>query len=435
MSTVSRRDFLKGCGAAFALGSISPGMLIAAPSSDQHDTLIHVFLRGGFDGLNLVLPVSGDDRVHYEQARPSLSIATSGAYGALALTTSSGQATGFGLHPSAQGLHDIWNDGKLAIVHAAGLRTVESRSHFDTQAYLDLGTPGSKTTASGWITRAWANSTENKAAADLPLLAVMNGLPQNLMGATNAVSLSSPSDFQLNAGPWQWQQTRSNSPAGLVGVNETLIKLWQGSGPLARAGQAADHALKVVQAAAIPSAPSGWPTSTFAKQLWTVAEGIRTGLGVRFATIDLGGWDTHEGQGTAGSGYHYWQNKIAELSAGLYAFYEELERDGRLGRVTVVVQSEFGRRVRQNANGGTDHGYGNPLLVIGGNVNGRRFFGRWPGLDPEILSPYYGDVPVTTDYRQVMAEILARRLGVHSSRFPAIFPGYTSHTAINVINR
>lgn len=111
-----------------------------------------------------------------------------------------------------------------------------------------------------------------------------------------------------------------------------------------------------------------------------------------------------------GSGYHHYQNKINELSAALAAFYAELNGTGEMARVTVVVQSEFGRRVRANANGGTDHGYGNPLLVLGGAVNGRRFYGSWPGLNPETLSPTFGDVPVTTDYRRVMSEILIRRM-------------------------
>src|SRR3546814_1201792 len=92
---------------------------------------------------------------------------------------------------------------------------------------------------------------------------------------------------------------------------------------------------------------------------------------MRYAAVDLGGWDTHDGQGTAGSGYHYYQNQIADLSQALAAFYGELKTGGEIGRVTVVVQSEFGRRVRQNGSTGTDHGYGNPLLVLGGAVNGR----------------------------------------------------------------
>jgi uncharacterized protein (DUF1501 family) len=165
--------------------------------------------------------------------------------------------------------------------------------------------------------------------------------------------------------------------------------------------------------------------------LWTIAQSIRFNLGLRFATLDLGGWDTHEGQGTAGEGYHYYQNKIAELSAGLAAFFAELNGSGQMSRVTVVVQSEFGRRVRANANGGTDHGYGNPMLVLGGAVNGRKFYGSWPGLNPTTLSPTFGDVPVTTDYRRVFSEIMIRRMA--TPHIGTIFPGYAGYSPLGIV--
>src|SRR5690606_1267537 len=115
----------------------------------------------------------------------------------------------------------------------------------------------------------------------------------------------------------------------------------------------------------------------------------------------------------------------------LAAFYGELKTGGELGRVTVVVQSEFGRRVRQNGSRGTDHGYGNPLLVFGGPVNGRRFYGSWKGLDPEILSPYFGDVPVTTDFRRVLSELLIRRMG--NNRLGEVFPGYAGYSPLGIV--
>jgi len=101
-----------------------------------------------------------------------------------------------------------------------------------------------------------------------------------------------------------------------------------------------------------------------------------------------------------------------------------------MARVTVVVQSEFGRRVRQNGSGGTDHGYGNPLLVLGGPVNGRRFYGNWLGLNPEVLSPYFGDVPVTTDFRRVFTELLQKRMA--HTRTAEVFPGYTGYSALGM---
>ena len=212
---------------------------------------------------------------------------------------------------------------------------------------------------------------------------------------------------------------------------ENVASLWNGQTGMEITGRRADGALRLIGQQGYASLPASWPTGTFAQQLWTIAQSIRFDLGLRYATLDLGGWDTHEGQGTAGSGYHYYQNKINELSAALAAFYAELNGTGEMARVTVVVQSEFGRRVRANANGGTDHGYGNPLLVLGGAVNGRRFYGSWPGLNPETLSPTFGDVPVTTDYRRVMSEILIRRMG--NANLSQVFPGYTGYAPLGIV--
>jgi uncharacterized protein (DUF1501 family) len=431
---LDRREFLKGCCATAAIGAAGPALLFGSPAHaavNPYDTIVHVFLRGGIDGLNLVVPVSGNDRTHYEQARPNLSIATSGAYGALPLTLANGSATGFGLHPAATGLNDIWADGKLAIVHCCGMQTAVTRSHFDAQLYLDLGTPGSQGNGTGWITRAWNTQPDASSQAVMPAVAVNSRTPANLLGATNALTMGSPTDFALNSGAWQWQMRRDGYPAGFKGVNETLASLWNGQTRVERGGRAADAALRVVaQQPYTSTLPASWPTSNFARQLWTVAQSIRFNLGLRYATVDLGGWDTHDGQGTAGSNWNYYQNKIAELSQALAAFYGELSGSGEMARVTVVVQSEFGRRVRQNGSGGTDHGYGNPLLVLGGPVNGRRFYGTWAGLDPEILSPYFGDVPVTTDFRRVFSELLTRRMG--HARIAEVFPGYTVPSALGI---
>ncbi|MDQ3206303.1 MAG: DUF1501 domain-containing protein, partial [Pseudomonadota bacterium] len=385
---LTRRQFLKSCCAASAVGAVGgPGLFFssaAEAAANSHDTVVSLFLRGGMDGLNLVLPVAGVDRTHYEAARPNLAIATSGVHGALPLSLAGGAATGFGLHPSATGLRDLWNDQRLAIVHASGLLTSVTRSHFDAQLSIDLGTPGKHGTGSGWLARAMGTQPGALASDALPALAVSSRQPANFNGSLSALTMGSPSDFNLNAGAWQWQKTRGDSPAGLVGVNETLAALWGGQTGLELDGRRADGALAVIGRQPYSALPSTWPNNNFARQLWTIAQSIRFNLGLRYATLDLGGWDTHDGQGSAGTGYHYYQNKIAELSSALAAFYAELSASGHMSRVTVVVQSEFGRRVRENANRGTDHGYGNPMLVLGGAVNGRRFFGQWPGLDPEI---------------------------------------------------
>jgi uncharacterized protein (DUF1501 family) len=435
---LDRREFLKGCGAAAAISTIGgPAMLFsqhAHAAENPFDTVVMVFLRGGIDGLNLVPPVSGNDRSFYEEARPNLRIAASGDFSALPLTLADGTATGFGLHPSAVGLHDLWGQGKLAIVQCCGMPTVVTRSHFDAQAYLDLGTPGNLNLSTGWMTRAWQAQPAGGTASAMPLLAVANRQPSNMRGSTQSLSMPSPGDFAITSGAPQWQAYRSGMPAGTKGVTETIASLWAGQTGVEISGQRADASMRLIAqqgyTTTLPTAPVAWPTTTFARQLWTVAQSVRFNLGLRYAAIDLGGWDTHENQGTAGTGFNLYQNKIAELSQALTAFYNELNATGEMGRVTVIVQSEFGRRVRQNGSGGTDHGYGNPLLVMGGPVNGRRLYGQWLGLDPQVLSPYFGDIPVTTDFRRVFSELMIRRMG--NNKLGEVFPGYSGYTPLGL---
>jgi uncharacterized protein (DUF1501 family) len=429
MSTPSldRREFLKGCGAAAAIGAVGPTMLFsqdAHAAANTYDTVVMVFLRGGIDGLNLVPPISGNDRSFYEEARPTLRIpAAADPNAALPLTLADGSATGFGLHPSATGLRDIWDAGKLAIVQCCGLQTVVTRSHFDAQAYFDLGTPGNLNVASGWMTRAW--QTQSAAGTAMPMLAVASRQPANMRGSTEAMSMPSPGDFSLSSGASQWRTYRTGMPAGTKGVTETMASLWAGQTGVEIAGLRGSASMDLIaQQGYNATLPATWPTTNFARQLWTVAQSIRFNLGLRYAAVDLGGWDTHENQGTVGNSQY--SNKITELSQALTAFYNELNATGEMGRVTVIVQSEFGRRVRQNGSGGTDHGYGNPLLVLGGPVNGRRMYGQWLGLDPTVLSPYFGDIPVTTDFRRVFSELMIRRMG--NNKLGNIFPGYTGYT-------
>ena len=430
--SLDRREFIKGCGAIAAVGAAGPAMLFsreAYAAENPFDTVVVVFLRGGIDGLNLVTPTAGNDRGFYEEARPSLRIPATGEFAALPLTLASGADTGFGLHPSAAGLRDLWVLGKLAIVQSCGMPTTVTRSHFDAQAYLDLGTPGNPNSATGWMTRAWQTQPAGTAPSAMPLLAVASRQPANLRGSIQSLSMPSPGDFALTSGSSQWQAFRSGMPAGTKGVTETLASLWAGPSGVEMAGQRAEASMRLIaQQGYTTTLPTTWPTTTFARQLWTVAQSIRFNLGLRYAAIDLGGWDTHENQGTTGNSLY--SNKITELSQALTAFYNELNPTGQMGRVTVIVQSEFGRRVRQNGSGGTDHGYGNPLLVIGGPINGRRMYGQWLGLDPQVLSPYFGDIPATTDFRRVISELMIRRMG--NNKLGEIFPGYTGYSPLGI---
>jgi uncharacterized protein (DUF1501 family) len=427
----TRRQFLKGVCASAAAGAAGPRLMFggeARAAGADGDVVVVLFLRGAMDGLNFVVPLGSRDRVYYESVRSSLNIAATGTYGALPLTYADGTSSDFGLHPSASGLRDLWNAGRVAIVHAAGLTTSASRSHFDAQMAIEQGV--ARGLNGGWMARALA-TTNGADAATMAALACMSREPVSLNGTTRAITMASPSDFQLNAGAWAWMKTRTDSPAGLVGMQETLKQMWGGPTGLETSGAQAEQALRVVATQPYAAVPPTWPTSAIARELWTVAQSIRFGVGLRYAAVDLGGWDTHDSQGTAGAGYHYYQTKIAELSQALSAFQAELEASGVAGRVTTVVQSEFGRRIRQNAAGGTDHGYGGPMLVMGGAVNGRRFYGQWPGLTDAVVASANGDLPVTTDFRRVLSEILVRRM--RNADITTVFPGYTGYAPLGLV--
>ncbi|MGH8078886.1 MAG: DUF1501 domain-containing protein, partial [Lysobacter sp.] len=192
---ISRRQFLKGCAATAAVGAVGPGLFFSSAAyaaANAHDTVVSLFLRGGMDGLNLVVPVSGADRTHYEEARPSLAIPISGAYGALPLTLAGNAATGFGLHPAATGLRDLWDAGHLGIVHACGLLTSVTRSHFDAQLSIDLGTPGLHGTGSGWLARAMDTQPGTTGGEAMGMLGVNSRQPASLNGSTRALTMGSP---------------------------------------------------------------------------------------------------------------------------------------------------------------------------------------------------------------------------------------------------
>ena len=172
-----------------------------------------------------------------------------------------------------------------------------------------------------------------------------------------------------------------------------------------------------------------YPSGNFGDNLQTIAQMVKLDIGLRIATLDLGGWDTHEGQGN-GSGGQF-SGLVGEMAGGLAALYEDLDEGNPAytTRLTVLVMSEFGRRVGENPDRGTDHGHGNNLLVLSGNAVGG-LHGSWPGLDPAQLAE--GDVEVTTDFRRILSEILIRRLG--NPELGQIFPGYTGYSPLGVVN-
>ncbi|MEZ4614467.1 MAG: DUF1501 domain-containing protein [Caldilineaceae bacterium] len=420
MSEISRRGFLVGCSAAIAamaggrLGYVAFGSPLQEPTQE---ILIVVFLRGGMDGLSAVMPIAGNDRGYYENNRADIAVPTTGNNAALRLTDF------FGLHPAGAPLHGLYQDKKLAIVHATGLIS-DTRSHFDAMKYMELGTPGSKSATNGWLTRHLQTSPATGNNAIMPALSVGNLSPTSLAGSTEAIGMSSASGFEFGG------NSRYNT-----NQRQMVRKMYDGASWLHEAGLQTLDAVDVVEFGNpgnyTPENGANYPNNSFGRNLQTVAQMIKLQLGLKVATVDLGGWDTHDSQGNSGTGY--FSNQFGTLAGGLAAFMTDLSNSSgtdHTKRVTVVVMSEFGRTFKQNASRGTDHGHGNVMLVLGGNVNGGKVYGAWPGLHTEQLYDRR-DLDITTDYRQILSEILIRRMG--NPNLGAIFPGYRNYQPLQLV--
>ena len=410
-----------GCSAAIAAlaGSRFNSLVFAGEPSENDEILLVVFLRGGMDGLNLLPPLDGPDRGYYEAARPTLAVPTTGGGAAIDL---GGQ---FGLHQAAAPLHGLYQDGRLAFVQGVG-QPEPNRSHFDAMQYIELGTPGNKSTLDGWLTRHVQSATNLPQGATMPRVSVGNLQPTSLRGSLDVVAMENTETFNLDAGPWQWR-----GPQRLA-----LRRIYEsGSSLLHLTGLQSLNAVDIVELGVagsyVPGNGAVYPDDEFGEHLQVVAQLLKLDLGLQVATLDLGGWDTHEGQGVSLTSRY--GNLVSTLAAGLEALYTDLDGAGGANytqRLTVVVQSEFGRRFEQNADNGTDHGFGNLMMLLGGNVIGG-IHGQFPGLHPDQL--FEGeDLDVTTDYRRVLGEVLIRRMA--NPHLGTIFPGYSGYAPLGIVN-
>jgi uncharacterized protein (DUF1501 family) len=419
---ISRRNFLMGCSAAIAAmaGSRITNLAFAEPGAAgqfNEEVIIVVFLRGGWDALNVVAPIGGTDRGHYQNARLNLKLPVSGQGAALNLGSLNGPngQTGFGLHPAMAPLHNLYQAQKLAIVHAAGL-TSDTRSHFDAMQFMELGTPNQKNTATGWLTRHLQTSPSISPNVLFPALSTGGSQAMSLLGTHDAVAMSDPGGFRLR-GHWDYEDDQR-------GILRTF---YNGDTILERAGTTTLDTIDTIESLNpdqyTPANGAQYPGGSFGDNLQAIAQLIKLNVGLRAATVDLGGWDTHEYQGDGSGGYL--NGRLNELASGLAALYTDLDSGcpNYNSRTTMVVMSEFGRRLLENANHGTDHGHGNCMFVLGGNVKGGRLYGAWPGLASHQL--YDGhDLAILTDYRRVLSEIITRRLN-NGGNLATIFPNYT----------
>jgi uncharacterized protein (DUF1501 family) len=394
-AALSRRGLLTGALALAGASTVFGSAVVrtsAAAATPTSSVLVVLSLRGAADGLSLVVPHA--DPVYYS-ARPKIAVPAD------RLLVKDAQ---FGLHPELAPLVPLWQAGSLAAVHATGL-PAPNRSHFAAMEEVEDANPGS-TTRVGWLNR--LIGTE---AGRSPLQGFNLGkgtVPTSLYGPEPVMAAGDLDNVSI-AGEDQWDHGERR---------RSLRTLWDAdTSTLGRAMQATFDSVDgfgpVRATSATPAHGASYPDGDLGKAMAAVARVIRGDVGVEVITVDQGEWDMHSGLGTVESGRMV--RNAAELATAVAAFFTDL---GPLAdKVTLVALSEFGRRVAENANMGLDHGYGNVMFVAGAGVRGGAYYGTWPGLQGDVDS----DLLVTTDYRSVLAEVVAARFGASTS---TVFPGF-----------
>ncbi len=404
---MNRRFFLHKGALAVAGTTAMPNFLVrgvlAQTTGSPGRRLVVIFQRGAADGLNVVVPYR---EKNYYSMRPSIAIPQNQVVDLDGF---------FGLHPSLASFKPLYDQGHLAIVHACGSPDM-SRSHFDAQDYMESGTPGVKSTEDGWLNRALQaedacncarHSQEHTAFRALALGA---DVPQTLAGKIPAIAMSNVNSFSV-AG-------RGPVPSPAASAFEAM---YAGSGDriFHAAGDQTFEAVKMLRAANpgqyLPAAGAQYPASEFGNNMKQIAQLLKANLGVEAAFTDVGGWDTHQNQGSVNGQL---ANRLKDFSDSIAAFWRDMG-DGA-ANVTVVTMSEFGRTARENGTGGTDHGHANAMFVLGGQIKGGKVYGKWPGLSNDQLNEGR-DLALTTDYRQVLGEVVTHSLGAEN--LDLVFPG------------
>lgn len=401
---MKRREFLKSMALAGGTGMVMPigRNAWAATGGNRVDTngrkLIVVMLRGAVDGLNVVVPYSD---VNYLRLRPTIGVARPGMEnGVIDLDGY------FGIHPALSDLQPLWTEKKLAFVHASGSPDA-TRSHFDAQDYLESGTPGKKSTQDGWLNR------------------LVSCLPGEMM-PTRAISIGAlmPRILSGHAPATNLAEGAAGTKANLLdrpAVGNAFDQLYNNNPKFSRVYQDARDAHKEVMNASMESesqmADGGAPLPNgFPNDVARLATLMRNDPNVQIAFIALGGWDTHANQG-AGRGQL--ANRLAPLGQGLAILARRL--GPMFNDTTIVVVSEFGRTAKENGNGGTDHGHGNVMWILGGCVAGGKVYGDWQGIENGQLHEGR-DLPVTTDFRSVLIQVAERHLLLNDRKLDLVFP-------------
>ncbi|RNL77536.1 DUF1501 domain-containing protein [Nocardioides marmorisolisilvae] len=404
---VSRRGLLRGAAGVLGVGAATSvfGATFMqtsyAATQSADNVLVLLSLRGAADGLSLVVPHA--DPAYYA-ARPHIAIPSD------KLLAKDGF---FGLHPSMKAMLPLWNAGKVAAVHATGL-PVANRSHFSAMEELEDADPGS-TARVGWLNRLIGQDTYTH-----PLEGIGLGMSvpiTALYGPEPTVTTTSVDDLEV-----------SGADDGTGRRTTSMHTMWSSApGVLGKGARSALTAVAdftpVRKTAEAPWNGAVYSDDDLGRALHAAARTIKGDVGAQVIAVDHeDGWDMHVGLGTLEWGRMI--DNAAALATSISGFFTDL--GSQASKVTLVTISEFGRRVKENANYGLDHGHGNVMFIVGAGVKGG-YYGTWPGLQNSLDA----DLAVTTDYRSVLSEIVVKRLGASSA---AVFPGFAPETVGAVLS-
>ncbi|MES2902286.1 MAG: DUF1501 domain-containing protein [Pseudomonadota bacterium] len=395
---MQRRDFFHalGLGASLVI-PVGRSAWAASADSPTRNKLIVIMLRGAVDGLNVVAPV-GD--ANYLRLRPTIGLLPAGLDGGVIDLDGY-----FGLHPALAPLSALWSEKKLAFVHASGSPD-DTRSHFDAQDYMESGTPGRKNTEDGWMNRLVATLPGTSAPARA--MSIGPTMPRILAGASPAVSIPN--------GAGAVRPDVLDRPA----VGAAFDKMYAGHTRFGKAyadGREAHRGVMAASMQEMQAADGGAPLPNgFPDDAARLATLMRNDPKMQLAFVALGGWDTHANQGAERGQL---ANRLEPLGQGLALLAQRM--GSMFDDTLVVVMSEFGRTARENGNGGTDHGRGNVMWLMGGAVKGGKVYGDWRGVADEALNEGR-DLPVTTDFRSVLAQVAERHLRLSDKQLAQVFP-------------
>jgi uncharacterized protein (DUF1501 family) len=400
---LSRRSFLKAAGATgIVAGLASEGMFtrLAFGAAYTGDVLVVLSLRGGMDSLQAVVPATGQEYTYYTNHRPTIAV----PQGQLLQLDPS-----FGLHPSMAPLKPFYDAGSLGIVNAVGMHQ-PNRSHFSAMEEMERAAPGSSL-RTGWLDRVLGLRETGT-----PFQATQmgsNSAASAFLGPAPELAMWNIEDFDLS-GAWN-EAERARWDTALRGLQDGAPDVI--AAPATTALDALSTAAQLRAAGYTPANGASYPDSGLGDALRDVARLIKADVGLQVAAVDYGDWDMHADQGDIDGGWMV--DHLAELSQALAAFATDLGTG--MNDVTLVTLTEFGRRVEENGSGGTDHGFGQAVFLMGDGVKGGQVHGTWPGLAPNQLID--GDLDATTDYRNLLAEVLEKRCGASSGNIGDIFPG------------